>query len=187
VRIIAKSRLMALATAHGDCVQQVAAWYAIASKATWRNLSEVRQTFRHADAVGGDMLPIPEGKGLLGSTPQASPRVPEGPARPIEGVVRRKGCPVGRSGQLYEPCTNLFSCSLSETVMQGECSSPAGDPAFLPMAEGQGSSAGFSDNTIFDIKGNDYRLIVHIRYEVGIIYIKNLLTHAEYDKGAWNV
>ena len=95
MRIIAKSRLMALATAHGDCVQQVAAWYAIASKATWHNLSEVRQTFRHADAV--------------------------------------------------------------------------------------------ADKTIFNIKGNDYRLIVHIRYEVGIIYIKNLLTHAEYDKGAWKV
>jgi mRNA interferase HigB len=93
VRIIAKSRLMALATAHGDCVQQVTDWYNIARKADWHNLAEVRQTFRHADVVG--------------------------------------------------------------------------------------------DKTVFNIKGNDYRLIVHIRYDTGIIYVKNFLTHAEYAKGAW--
>lgn len=95
MRIIAKSRLMALAAQHGDCIQQVATWYHIASKATWRDLSEVRQTFPHADVVG--------------------------------------------------------------------------------------------DKTVFNIKGNAYRLIVHIRYEQGIIYIKDLLTHAEYDKGNWKV
>ena len=41
------------------------------------------------------------------------------------------------------------------------------------------------DKTVFNIKGNDYRLIVHIRYSTGTIYIKDLLTHAEYDKGTW--
>lgn len=41
------------------------------------------------------------------------------------------------------------------------------------------------DKTVFNIKGNHYRLIVHINYQRGIIYIKHLLTHAEYDKGAW--
>jgi mRNA interferase HigB len=93
VRIIAKSRLMALAAAHGDCVEQVTAWYAIASKANWHSLADVRQTFRHADLV--------------------------------------------------------------------------------------------DDKTVFNIKGNAYRLIVHIRYGAGIIYIKDLLTHAEYDRGTW--
>jgi mRNA interferase HigB len=39
--------------------------------------------------------------------------------------------------------------------------------------------------TVFNIKGNDYRLIVDILYDKGIIYIKDLLTHAEYDRGAW--
>ena len=93
MRIIAKSRLMALATAHGDCVEQVVAWYNIAHKATWHSLAEVRQTFRHADQVG--------------------------------------------------------------------------------------------EKTVFNIKGNGYRLIVQIRNDKGIIYIKDLLTHSEYDKGAW--
>ncbi len=38
---------------------------------------------------------------------------------------------------------------------------------------------------MFNIKGNDYRLIVHINYQAGIIYIKYLLTHKEYDKDKW--
>lgn len=93
MRIIAKSRLMALAAAHGDCVEQVTAWYNLARKATWHNLSEARQTFRHVDIVG--------------------------------------------------------------------------------------------DKTVFNIKGNAYRLIVQIRFDTGIIYIRHLLTPAEYGKGAW--
>lgn len=93
MRIIARSRLIALASSYGDCMRQVTDWYQIASKAKWHNLSDVRQSFGHADIVG--------------------------------------------------------------------------------------------DKTIFNIKGNDYRLVVHIRYDTGIIYIKRLLTHADYDKGTW--
>lgn len=93
MRIIAKRRLVEMATRHGDCVGQVLEWYNAARRATWRNLLEVRETYRHADAVG--------------------------------------------------------------------------------------------DHTVFNIKGNDYRLIVAIRYNTGIIYIEHLLTHAEYDKGKW--
>ena len=93
MRVIAKRRLMELAKAHGDCVDQVADWYRVASKTTWANLVEVRASFRHADCV--------------------------------------------------------------------------------------------DDKTVFNIKGNDYRLIVCIRYDTGVIYVKDLLTHAEYAKGAW--
>ena len=39
--------------------------------------------------------------------------------------------------------------------------------------------------TVFNIKGNKYRLILSINYEQQIIYIKYLLTHAEYDKENW--
>jgi len=28
-------------------------------------------------------------------------------------------------------------------------------------------------------------LIVHLRYDIQIIFIKGLLTHAEYDRGGW--
>lgn len=39
--------------------------------------------------------------------------------------------------------------------------------------------------TVFNIKGNKYRLIVSINYEKQIIYIKYILTHAEYNKETW--
>jgi mRNA interferase HigB len=39
--------------------------------------------------------------------------------------------------------------------------------------------------TVFNIKGNDFRLIVGIDYENQVVYYKYLLTHAEYDKDRW--
>ncbi len=42
-----------------------------------------------------------------------------------------------------------------------------------------------SNFTIFNIKGNKYRLIVSIDYEKQVIYIKYIFTHAEYDKEEW--
>ena len=39
--------------------------------------------------------------------------------------------------------------------------------------------------TVFNIKGNKYRLIVAIDYEDSTIYYKHFLTHAEYDKDRW--
>ncbi|QYX34055.1 type II toxin-antitoxin system HigB family toxin [Sphaerospermopsis torques-reginae] len=35
------------------------------------------------------------------------------------------------------------------------------------------------------IRGNNYRLIVDIVYPSQRIYIKYILTHAEYDQGKW--
>ena len=42
-----------------------------------------------------------------------------------------------------------------------------------------------SNFTVFNIKGNDYRLIVGIDYETQTIYYKYFLTHSEYDKEMW--
>ena len=39
--------------------------------------------------------------------------------------------------------------------------------------------------TVFNIGGNKYRLITKNSYVGQAIYIKRVLTHAEYDKGAW--
>jgi mRNA interferase HigB len=39
-----------------------------------------------------------------------------------------------------------------------------------------------NNRVIFNIKGNSYRLIVAIRYDIGIIFIRFIGTHAEYDK-----
>jgi mRNA interferase HigB len=37
----------------------------------------------------------------------------------------------------------------------------------------------------FDVGGNKNRLIAYVRFEKQIVYIKAMLTHREYDKGAW--
>jgi mRNA interferase HigB len=39
-----------------------------------------------------------------------------------------------------------------------------------------------NDRVVFNIKGNTYRLIVAIRYDISIIFIRFIGTHAEYDK-----
>lgn len=38
---------------------------------------------------------------------------------------------------------------------------------------------------VFNIGGNNYRLIVYIDYKKGIIFIREFLTHGEYDKDKW--
>jgi mRNA-degrading endonuclease HigB of HigAB toxin-antitoxin module len=52
---------------------------------------------------------------------------------------------------------------------------------FLPKWEGdryQGAS-------FFEIAGNNVRLIAICRFELGTIYIDQVLTHQDYDKGTW--
>lgn len=39
--------------------------------------------------------------------------------------------------------------------------------------------------TVFNIKGNNYRLIVGINYAKQRVYFKYFLTHPEYDKDSW--
>ena len=39
--------------------------------------------------------------------------------------------------------------------------------------------------TVFDVGGNKYRVITFVHYRRSAVYIKNVLTHREYDKGTW--
>ncbi len=39
--------------------------------------------------------------------------------------------------------------------------------------------------TVFNIRGNRFRLDCGIDYEVRVIYIRNVLTHQEYDREEW--
>lgn len=50
--------------------------------------------------------------------------------------------------------------------------------------EARYASASFvpTDRVGFNIKGNQYRLIVHVRYDVGIVFIRFIGTHAENDE-----
>lgn len=38
---------------------------------------------------------------------------------------------------------------------------------------------------VFNIAGNNYRLIAEIHFESQLVLIRHILTHAEYDKGKW--
>lgn len=49
----------------------------------------------------------------------------------------------------------------------------------FPFADGVGKY------TVFNIKGNEYRLISLIFYRSKKIFIRDVITHAEYDKGRW--
>lgn len=90
MRVISRKTLVDYVATHPDSRPSLETWFAIAKKAKWQNLAEVKGTFRSADLVG---------------------RV-----------------------------------------------------------------------TVFNIKGNDYRLVVDINYKTQIIYILEFYTHAEYDK-----
>ena|SRR5438876_9344733 len=39
--------------------------------------------------------------------------------------------------------------------------------------------------TVFNIRGNKYRLVTAIHYDKGKVFVLRFLTHAEYSKGSW--
>ena len=41
------------------------------------------------------------------------------------------------------------------------------------------------DKTVFNIGGNKFRLVAGISFTAQILWIKAVMTHKEYDKGAW--
>ena len=90
---ISRKKLLEAARKHEDLGEPLDAWYRVAKKAEWKNLTEVRKVFPSADAV------------------------------------------------------ERF--------------------------------------TVFNIKGNAYRLITEISYSTGRIFLRHLLTHPEYNKGRW--
>lgn len=47
------------------------------------------------------------------------------------------------------------------------------------------SADGVENLTVFDIGGNKYRLIALVDYEYQKVFIRAILTHAEYDKEGW--
>ncbi len=53
-----------------------------------------------------------------------------------------------------------------------------------PHADGVSLRPGFAV-TVFNIRGNNYRLLTTISYRTRIVNVVGFLTHAEYDKNQW--
>ncbi len=43
----------------------------------------------------------------------------------------------------------------------------------------------YSPLVVFDIGGDKYRLIAAVRFDCGKVFVRNVLTHAEYTRGDW--
>ena len=41
------------------------------------------------------------------------------------------------------------------------------------------------DKYVFNFGGNKYRLVAAIAFQPGLVWVKAVLTHGAYDKGAW--
>ena len=56
---------------------------------------------------------------------------------------------------------------------------------FVNLRATFGSADYVNGLTVFDIGGNKYRLIASIHYDRNKVYIRAVLTHAEYDRSNW--
>jgi mRNA interferase HigB len=66
-----------------------------------------------------------------------------------------------------------------KTTSQADWNNLVEVQSVYPSAEAVGSF------TVFNVKGNKYRLIVSLNYKRQIAYVKYILTHAEYEKDKW--
>ena len=109
----------------------------------------------------------------------ALPRAPSTGASPPKIISRRKLLEAGRKhGGLATSLDAWY-----RTARSANWQSLAEVRRTYPHADG----VRVADRvfTVFNIGGNSYRLVAGINYSTGRIFIKHVLTHAEYDKGEW--
>ena len=63
--------------------------------------------------------------------------------------------------------------------------SQAGALSFADLRQTFGSADYVDGYTIFDIGGNRYRIAAVIHYDKQRIYVREVMTHAEYDRNTW--
>lgn len=57
--------------------------------------------------------------------------------------------------------------------------------SFADLRRCFGSVDKVGERYVFDIGGNKYRLIASIAFTPQLVWVKAVLTHADYDKGKW--
>ncbi|MGA3043166.1 MAG: type II toxin-antitoxin system HigB family toxin [Bryobacteraceae bacterium] len=86
--------------------------------------------------------------------------------------------PTGPAGSIYG---NLKGEDRRQTADSGIWNNPGALKADF-------GSAGFvGDLTVFNLGGNQYRLVAFVHHRRQIVYIKHILTHEEYDGGQWKL
>lgn len=78
--------------------------------------------------------------------------------------------------EAHEDCEQQLSAWFHE-VSQSEWGGPKEIKKEYPSA-----SFLANNHVVFNIKGNKYRLIVKISYDYGMVWIRFIGTHAQYDK-----
>ena len=56
---------------------------------------------------------------------------------------------------------------------------------FAEVREVLASADQVGSRLVFNIGGNKYRLIADVNYKAGVLLIREVLTHQEYDRGGW--
>jgi mRNA interferase HigB len=57
----------------------------------------------------------------------------------------------------------------------------------MEMKQVYGNADLVGRRTVFNIAGNKYRLIARVNYVSQTVFVLHVLTHSEYDKGAWKL
>lgn len=88
---------------------------------------------------------------------------------------------------LRHPQAAQWLATWAQTARQATWSDILDVRLIYPSADGVPIGKG-SDKivvTIFNVGGNDFRLLTRISYQLQLISIEAVLTHAEYTKGHW--
>ena len=57
--------------------------------------------------------------------------------------------------------------------------------SFAELRQTFPSSDIFGDCIVFNVGGNNYRVITHLDFSIQIVWIRYVLTHREYDRDKW--
>ena len=66
-----------------------------------------------------------------------------------------------------------------QTVRRADWNSLAEVKKIYPSADQVGR------RTVFNISGNQFRLVARINYRIKVVFVLHILTHQAYDKGEW--
>lgn len=93
-----------------------------------------------------------------------------------EKFLREAAPPRSKAGKWLEAWIAVVRLADWGSIRDVRMTYPSADP--VKVASGR-------NVTVFNVCGNDYRLIVAIHYNKRRVYTLDFMTHAEYDKNTW--